>query len=133
MNTSPATFGHFIRSTLENVSYAIRGNIEQMEEIANKKKGELKVTGGMSKSILWLDILSNVTGKKVKAAKAEDGTLMGCAMCAAVGAKIYKDFEEVAKAMVEFKEDVNPKDEHIEIYNKCYNNWKEWYDRIGKL
>lgn len=133
MNTSPATFGHFIRSTLENVSYAIRGNIEQMEEIANKKNKELKVTGGMSKSILWLDILSNVTGKKVKIAKAEDGTLMGCVMCATVGAKIYKGFEEAAKEMVEFKEDVNPKDEHVEIYNKCYNNWKEWYDRIGKL
>jgi autoinducer 2 (AI-2) kinase len=133
MNTSPATFGHFIRATLENVSYAIRGNIEQMESIANKKSDELKVTGGMSRSNLWLEILSGVTDKKVKAANVEDGTLLGCAMCAAVGLKIYKDFEDAAKKMVEFKEDINPKSEQVEIYNKCYNNWKEWYDRIGKL
>jgi len=133
MNTSPATFGHFIRATLENVSYAIRGNIEQMESIANKKSDELKVTGGMSRSNLWLEILSGVTGKRVKAANVEDGTLMGCAMCAAVGLGIYDDFEEAAKQMVDFKKDVNPKAEQVEIYNKTYNNWKEWYDRIGKL
>jgi len=133
MNTSPATFGHFIRATLENISYAIRGNIEQMEEISNKKSDELKVTGGMSRSNLWLEILSGVTGKKIKAAKAEDGTLMGCAMCAAVGSGIYHDFEDAVKDIVEFKKDVNPDHEQVEIYNKGYNNWKEWYDRIGKL
>ena len=133
MNTNPATFGHFIRATLENISYAIRGNIEQMEEISNKKSDELKVTGGMSRSSLWLEILSGVVGKKVKAAKVEDGTLMGCAMCAAVGSGVYHDFEDATKQMVEFKKDVNPDPEQVEIYNKSYNNWKEWYDRIGKL
>jgi sugar (pentulose or hexulose) kinase len=133
MNTSPATFGHFIRATLENVSYAVRGNIEQMEEISNKKSDELKVTGGMSRSALWLEILSGITGKKVKAAKVEDGTLLGCAMCAAVGSGIYNDFEAAAKEMVEIKKEINPVKEQIEIYNKCYNNWKEWYHRIGKL
>jgi sugar (pentulose or hexulose) kinase len=133
MNTSPATFGHFIRATLENVSYAIRGNIEQMEEISNKKSDELKVTGGMSRSTLWLEILSGVTGKKVKAGKVEDGTLLGCAMCAAVGSGIYKDFEEAAKEMVEIKKEISADKEQVEIYNKTYNNWKEWYDRIGSL
>jgi len=133
MNTSPATFGHFIRATLENVSYAIRGNIEQIESIANKKSDELKVTGGMSRSRLWLEILSGVTGKKVIAAKVDHGTLMGCAMCAAVGSGIYHDFKDATKEMVEFKKDIKPAEESVEIYNKCYNTWKEWYDRIGKL
>jgi autoinducer 2 (AI-2) kinase len=133
MNTNPVTFGHFIRATLENISYAIRGNIEQMESIAHKKNDELKVTGGMSRSSLWLEILSGVTGKKVITAKVEDGTLMGCAMCAAVGSGIYHDFEDATKEMVEFKKVVTPEEESVEIYNKCYNNWKEWYSRIGNL
>jgi len=133
MNTNPATFSHFIRAILENISFAIRGNIRQLEDISNKKSNELKVTGGLSRSNLWLEILSGTTAKKVKAAKAEDGTLLGCAMCAAVGSKIFNDFEDAAKEMVEFKKEVNPNEEQIEIYNKCYNNWKEWYDRIGKL
>jgi sugar (pentulose or hexulose) kinase len=133
MNTNPVTFGHFIRATLENISYAIRGNIDQMESIANKKKDELKVTGGMGRSSLWLEILSGVTGKKVITTKVEDGTLMGCAMCAAVGSGIYHDFEDATKEMVEFKKVVTPEEESVEIYNKCYNNWKEWYSRIGNL
>ena len=37
MNTTPATFGHFIRAALENIAFAVRGNIEQIEEIAHKK------------------------------------------------------------------------------------------------
>jgi xylulokinase len=82
---------------------------------------------------LWLGILSGVTGKRVIATKVEDGTLMGCAMCAAVGSGIYHDFEDATKEMVEFKKVVTPEEESVEIYNKCYNNWKEWYSRIGNL
>jgi len=133
MNTSPATFGHFIRATLENVSYAIRGNIDQIESIANKKNDELKVCGGMSRSKLWLEILSGVTQKNVLATKDSDGTAIGCAICAAVGSGIYKDFKGALKEMVELQNIVKPKTELVEIYERSYNTWKEWYDRIGKL
>jgi sugar (pentulose or hexulose) kinase len=87
----------------------------------------------MSRSNLWLEILSEVVNKKVRAAKVEDGTLLGCAICAAVGSEVYKDFDEAVKEMVEFKKEITPKDEHVEIYSKCYNTWKEWYNRIGNL
>lgn len=133
MNINPVTFGHFIRSTLENISYAIRGNIDQMEDIANKKNNELKVTGGMSRNKLWLEILSNVTKKNVIVTKESDGTAMGCAICAAVGSGIYNDFKNALKEIVELQKNITPKTELIETYGRCYITWKEWYDRIGKL
>ena len=105
----------------------------KIQEIANKKSEELKVAGGMSRSSLWLEILSGITGKSVLAVKEEDGTLIGCAMCAAVGAGIYDNFDSASKEMVEFKKEVVPNKEQMEIYSICYNNWKEWYDKIGSM
>lgn len=133
MTTNPVNFGHFIRATLENISYAIRGNIEQVESILERKEEKISVTGGLSKNNLWLDILSNITRKNVIATKIAEGTSLGCIMCASIGADIYKDFRDAGKNIVKFKEEIIPSNEKVQIYNNCYNNWKEWYDRLGDL
>jgi len=133
MNDTPATFAHFIRATLENISYAIRGNIEQLETISNMKSDLLKVTGGMSRSDLWLKILANVTGKNIIATTLEEGTSVGCAICAAVGAGVYKNLEEASKNMVRFKQEIKPEKKIVEVYDSCYNNWKELYDKLGEI
>jgi autoinducer 2 (AI-2) kinase len=132
MNKSPASFADFIRASLENISYAIKGNIEQLEEISKKNSQIVRVTGGMSNNNLWLEILANVTGKKVVSTSFYEGTSIGSVICAAVGTGIYKDFKEAIKEIVKYKKEIKP-DETVEIYNRKFKDWKEWYDRLGEL
>jgi len=133
MNTTPATFGHFIRAALENVAFAVKGNIEQIEEITNKKTSTLRVTGGMSKNSLWAEILAQVTGKNVKVTSIEEGTAMGSAMCAAVGAGAYKTLEEAAKDIVHLQREITPDDENMKVYERCYETWREWYMKLAEM
>lgn len=133
MNKNPASFADFTRASLENISYAIKGNIEQLEDVSKNKTRTIRVTGGMSNNNLWLEILANVTGKKVVSTSFYEGTSIGCVICAAVGIDMYKDFKEATKEIVNYKKEIKPDDETVEIYNRKFNDWKEWYDRLGEL
>ncbi len=133
MNENPASFADFTRASLENISYAIKGNIEQLEDVSKKNSQTVRVTGGMSNNNLWLEILANVTGKKIVSTSFYEGTSIGCVICAAVGTDIYKNFKEALKEIVNYKTEIKPDDEIVEIYNKKFNSWKEWYDRLGEL
>jgi autoinducer 2 (AI-2) kinase len=133
MNTTPATFGHFIRATLENVAFAVRGNIEQIEEITNKKTSTLRVTGGMSKNNLWAEILAQVTGKNVVVTNIEEGTAMGSALCAAVGAGMYKTLEGAAENLIHLQPEITPDNENMKVYERCYETWREWYAKLAEM
>ncbi len=133
MNTTPATFAHFIRAALENIAFAIRGNIEQIEEITQKKTDTLHVTGGMSKNVLWTEILSQVTGKNVVVTKIDDGTAIGSALCAAVGAGIYPSLEKAASDIVHQKKEITPNEETAKVYDRCYETWREWYGKLAEM
>jgi autoinducer 2 (AI-2) kinase len=133
MNTTPATFAHFIRAALENIAFAIRGNIDQIEEITQKKTDTLHVTGGMSKNVLFAEILSQVTGKTVIVTKIEDGTAMGSILCAAVGAGIYPSLEKAASEIVHLKKEITPNEETVKTYDRCYETWREWYGKLAEM
>jgi sugar (pentulose or hexulose) kinase len=133
MNESPTSFADFIRSCLENICFAIRGNITQLEEVADNKSNNLRVTGGMSKNSLWLNILSHVTGKNVLSTSFYEGTALGCVICGSVGINEYKSFDEAVKNISRFKEIVKIDKEVVESYNGLYNNWKSLYEKLAEI
>jgi len=133
MNTTPATFAHFIRAALENIAFAVRGNIEQIEEITQRKTTTLRVTGGMTKNRLWAEILAQVTGKTVRATTIDDGTAMGSALCAAVGAGMYPSLTHAVKDLVHLQPEIVPDEETVKTYDRCYQTWKEWYEKLPEM
>lgn len=133
MNTTPATFAHFIRAALENIAFAVRGNIEQIEEITQRKTNTLRVTGGMSKNSLWAEILAQVTGKNISVTSFDDGTAMGSALCAAVGAGIYTTLEKAADDLVHLQREITPDGEMVKIYDRCYETWRDWYGKLAEM
>jgi autoinducer 2 (AI-2) kinase len=133
MNATPATFAHFIRAALENIAFAVRGNIEQIEEITQKKTGTLRVTGGMSKNRLWAEIVAQVTGKNVVATSIDDGTAMGAALCAAVGAGLYPTLEKAVNDVVRMQPAITPDEHLVEIYNRSYETWRDWYGKLAEM
>jgi len=133
MNTTPATFAHFIRAALENIAFAVRGNIEQIEEITQRKTPLLRVTGGMTKNRLWAEILAQVTGKTVRVTTIDDGTAMGSALCAAVGAGVYPSLTQAVKDLVHLQPEIVPDEETVKIYDRCYETWREWYGKLPDM
>jgi len=118
----PLDSASLIHSVFENIAFAIRGNIEQLQEI--EEPSTIKVIGGISRSQVWRQILCNIIGKPVRSPKQFEGSLLGAAICAAVGVGWYPDLKSASQVMVSWHPTLEP-DERASEYDFYYSRWKE--------
>jgi autoinducer 2 (AI-2) kinase len=118
----PLNSSRMIHAVLENIAFAIRGNIEQLQEY-NQPIG-VKTIGGMSKSKTWPQLLANVLNRTVTTPVQSEGSLLGAAICAAMGAGYFSSIDEATKVMVRWKSPYHP-DDRAELYDRYYSKWNE--------
>ncbi len=122
----PLDASHFIHAVIENVAYAIKGNIEQLDTY--RESTTIKTIGGMSQSETWPQLLANVLNRLVHTPVQFEGSLLGAAICAAVGAGHYSSIEEASKSMVKWRTTYEP-DERANLYKGYYSRWsKIWHE-----
>ena len=115
--------GHYIRSIMESVAYLIKEYIDFM----GIEVEEIRSVGGGSKSRLWREIKSAVTGKKIETLKETETACLGSAIFAGVGAGIYPDIESAADDIVCAKEITDYKNDD---YAELYKSYKEKEKKI---
>ena len=121
------TNSHIIRSILEGVSYCFRDCLDVMREL-NISIGEIRATGGGSKSKLWLDILSNVSNEPiVTMASDEGGAAFGAAILGGVGAGVFSNLNEACDNMVRTGDKVIPEKNRASIYDKYFAFFQSLY------
>jgi autoinducer 2 (AI-2) kinase len=121
----PLDSASLIHAVLENIAFAVRGNIEQLQEYSDPPV--VKAIGGISRSQVWRQILSNAIRKPVMNPREFEGSLIGAAICAAVGAGWYPNLRKASEAMVTWQQTLMP-DERASEYDFYYSRWKEiWF------
>ncbi|MHA1379903.1 MAG: FGGY-family carbohydrate kinase [Candidatus Helarchaeota archaeon] len=125
----------FCRGLLENLAYVIKLNAQQVEEVSRLKVGEddFSLTGGQANSNLFAEIVSNVLGFPIKVFKIKEGSALGCAVLASIGAGIYKNFDEATQNMVHLEKKVDPNKELTKTYRKLFRKWNKMYINFQKL
>ncbi|MFW9966013.1 MAG: FGGY-family carbohydrate kinase [Candidatus Thorarchaeota archaeon] len=118
----PLDSASLIHAVLENIAFAVRGNIGQLQ--AFEDPPVVKAIGGISRSHIWRQILSNAIGKPIMNPKQFEGSLIGAAICAAVGVDWYPNLKEASEAMVTWLPTIEPDDRATE-YEFYYSRWKE--------
>jgi autoinducer 2 (AI-2) kinase len=131
--TTPIDGRHMIRSVIEMMAYAIHANRMTIEDVLKRELELIRATGGLSKGKIWVQTISDVSGKPVETFKVIEGSLMGCAICAATGINEYKSLQEAAKNMVQPESRTEPDKERHEAYLNYYARWRELYDKIVGL
>jgi len=121
---------HLLRSILEGMACALRANIEQLEEVAkgaggSTTTGPLRLTGGLSRSALFAEIIAGVTGRAVEVSDEAGATGLGAALCAAVGAGASADLSAAVERYVAPGRRVDPKADEAEVYADVYRRWSE--------
>lgn len=119
--------GHFIRALFEGIGYNLRWIIENYEQDFNFNIPEFRFIGGGSQNDLWMQTVADITGRKVVTTNHPTvAGAIGAAMCAFIGAGIFKDFTEVEK-IVRAKHTFNPNKDNSKIYNKLFKTYKDVY------
>ena len=126
-NIDPEKFnkGVFYRALMENAALITLGHAKILSKLNNTKIEEITFASGASKSPLWCQIVADALGATVKVPKVKEATALGTAICAGVGAGVYKNIEDAAKKLVHFEKEFKPNLENHEKYLKIFETWKE--------
>lgn len=117
----------FYKAIMENAAFVTRGNFEMVNEITKTSPKSIVFAGGASKSNLWCQIVSDVLNKPLKVPVVRESTALGAAICAGVGAKVYKDFNDAISRVVKFEKTYYPNKDNVEIYTNLYKKWRGIY------
>ncbi len=123
----------FFRATLENIAYAVRANLEQLENAGEISAEAFHITGGLSRSEIWPRILADLLGRPVTIPEVSEGPALGAAICAAVGVGLYPTIEDGMRSMTRQALVLAPTKKTHQAYQEFYRRWRDLYDRIADL
>ena len=82
---------HCTRAVLEGVAFGLKDSFELMKTTGLPRIEQVRVSGGGSKSQLWLQILANVFETELVTVNTSEGAAFGAALLAGVGVGNWKD------------------------------------------
>jgi xylulokinase len=121
---------HMFRAALEGIAYGVRHNLEAMAA-AGAPPRRLVAIGGGVRNALWVQIVSDVTGRE-QAVQSTPGASYGDAMMAAVGVGLLPSLSESRRWLAEGTI-VRPEPEATAFYDARYPLFRELYERTRGL
>jgi xylulokinase len=124
------TRGHMVRACMEGTAFALRHNIETAKE-AGAEVAEMHAMGGAAGSLVWTQMKSDITGKRILVPTAETATTLGAALLAGVGTGFYADFSDAVNATVRIRRAHDPAGNAA--YEKGYQMYRQLYPHLKDL
>jgi gluconokinase len=119
---------HFMRSIIEGISFALYQVMKSLEETVGEATN-IYASGGFIHSKQWLQILSDIFGKKIHVTNASDASALGAAMLG-LNALGFVDNLSDAKNFVTVQETYLPNDDQHRIYMANYAVYVSLYHRL---
>lgn len=116
--------GHIYRAILEGIAMTMKERIE----CAGVPVRELYISGGGTKSDVFMQIFSDVFRVPVHIPGVNGSAGLGSAVCAAVGLGIWPDFDTAVHRMTREGRCFLPKEENAGVYEKLYPVYKDAAD-----
>lgn len=124
---------HLLRAVYEGVAYNLRWIIEIVEKTFGFPLPTLRVVGGGARGAPWMQIVADVTGRKVEAvAQPQEAGAVGMALTAAVGLGLYPDFSAL-RNVVRVERVFEPQAANAEVYAVLYQTYRRLYQCLKGL
>jgi xylulokinase len=113
--------GHLFRAAYEGISFGIRQILERFDD-AHSGARTVAVGGGL-RSPIWVQAVSDITGRPQLIPEQGIGASYGDALLAAIGTGLVPADTDWAKIAREIKPDMRNR----ELYDDLYATWRELY------
>ncbi|HLM32797.1 MAG TPA: xylulokinase [Gaiellaceae bacterium] len=124
--------GALARAVLEGVAFGLRDSLELLAAIG--VQAEIgRVSGGGSRSSLWLRIVASVLGLPLEKTAVEEGAAYGAALLGGVAAGSFADVHEAVGACVEPVDTIEPVPEWVEVYAARYERFRALYPALRQV
>jgi gluconokinase len=122
------TSAHFMRAIMEGVAFALYGIMQSLEETI-APVNNIYVSGGFIRSSEWVQLMSDVFGRKLSVTHGSDASAAGAAIIALRALGRIKNIED-AQSFFSVKESFEPDMEKHEVYMKNYKVYAGLYDKL---
>ena len=112
------TRGHIYRSILEAIAMTMKLHVDAMCTERHATVDELVLSGGGSRSPLFLQIFADVFGLRASRSTGSSGASLGAAMCAAAAVGVYPNIETAVSVMASERETFSPISINTELYRR---------------
>ncbi len=119
----PVDRGRLARAALENLAFAVRANVAQLEAVAGCKTAGVWLCGGMAQGETLPRILADVLNAPVRRPRWAEASCLGAAMAAAAGAGVHDGLAGAAQAMMRPGRDAEPNALAALDYEEHYRRW----------
>jgi autoinducer 2 (AI-2) kinase len=127
----PARRADLCRAVLEGLAFVLRANLEQVaavvaQAVSLRQADSLRymMTGGLTRSPFWAQLVADVLGRPVRVSEIPEGTALGAAICAGMGAGLFADLAEGAARLGRVRT-VEPDEEATRTYQALYAQWQD--------
>ena len=119
---------HIIRALLEGVCYRMASVIGPLEELTGKA-GQLRATGGFTRSPVWLQILADVTGRELTVSAQPEGSVLGAAALALQALGRIDSFQRLLEKNPAVRT-IRPRAELHRFYRAAFERYLQLYWKL---
>lgn len=128
------TRAHIYRAILEGLGYALKEGLRQTESRNKVKVERLRVSGGGSQSRVAMQITADIFNLPAERPHTFETSALGAAIDAAVGLRLFPDFQSAVKEMTRIRDTFEPISTNMSIYRDLYENvYMKIYKRLKPL
>jgi len=126
------TQANFSRAVLEGICFAMKDVLDAVQQ-NSEPITQINISGGFTKSEIWVQTLADITGKKLAILQADDASAVGAAFIALKIIGVMREYPETSNGLVIYQP--NPAnrdiyDKNFTIYKQLYTDLKETMHRV---
>ncbi len=119
------TQAHFLRAGLEGICFALNDVLQTLEQ-SSLPIHQLNISGGFITSVVWTQMLADITGKKLVIAQQEDASAMGAIFLAMQSLNI----EIKNEPQTGDEKSISPNEQNVKVYQKGFSVFKKLYESL---
>ncbi len=123
------TKGHIIQAVWEGILFCHYVHLQRMLT-RFPTVNTLRVTGGTTKSEVWMQMLADLTGLTIELPQVEESGALGAAVIAMVGSGEYQSIEQALAQCHQEIITVVPNNEHFDAYQNKYHHYLRFIEAI---
>jgi sugar (pentulose or hexulose) kinase len=128
----PPDAGALGRAAIENFAFAIRANLERLDQVARSAASAVSVGGGLTRSATFRRVVADVTGRPV-CFGSPDASLLGAVTLAAAAIGVGPSLESALRLRSRTCRTVAPDPVAVEEYEGLYGQWRHRGDILAQI
>ncbi len=122
---------HMAKAIMEGIVFQIAWMMESFQ--TKPSRDGLTLAGGASKSAVWAQLLSDITGLPVRIPAVADLACVGAAILAGSGSGLYKDAEDGYRCFAVKEKVICPNEKRTRIYAPLFEKYKQQAKALGAM